>query len=122
MPKKTNKKRGGLLTAWLIIMLAGNFISSLFWLLFFSPIISGVYPNIPFWAPVLYEIFGLINILLVIFLFMWKKWAFYSFCGISLVLFFLNIYFIGFGINVILGLVGPVVLYLIMRPKWNLFG
>ena len=51
---------------------------------------------------------------------MWKKWAFFAFCGIAGIAFVINLVIRG-GFSSILGLLGPIILYLIMRPKWDLF-
>lgn len=116
MDGATEKKRGGLLTFWLILMLIGNIITILVYLLGRN-ILTFLIPS---WAIYIMPILALLNIVFVIFLFMWKKWAFFGFCGTTGVALVINI-ILGAGIfSIILGLAGPVILYLILRPKWDL--
>jgi len=114
---EAKKKFGVLLTAWLILMLITNAGGAIFYLLFGS-LITIILPTIPFWAVYLFGILSLLNIVIVIFLFKWKKWAFFASCGMSVIAFLINI-LIGTGITSILGLFGPVILWLLLRSKWN---
>src|SRR3989344_3674475 len=117
---ETEKKRGALLTIWLVIMLIANFFTALFYLVLNSTI-ALAYPSVPSWIVYIYGLFGLANLAFVIFLFMWKRWAFYAFCGSAIIAFIMHLA-IGLGIfAAIFGLAGPVILYLIMRSKWDLF-
>jgi hypothetical protein len=113
------KKRSILLTIWLAIMLIGNFFALLTYLLFIPRIAS--YLRI---HSLIFYIFGflsLVNLICVVYLFMWKKKAFYVLCASAIVAFILNL-IIGVGIIMVLfGLAGPVILYLLMKPQWNLF-
>jgi hypothetical protein len=117
---KNKKERGVLLTVWLIIMLIANFLTMLSYLVFNSTI-AAFYPSFPAWVFYLYGLLGLLNLTFVILLLLWKKWAFYGFCVSAVTAFILNM-IISVGIGAaFFGLVGPVILYLIMRPKWELF-
>ncbi|MEA3429934.1 MAG: hypothetical protein U9R08_01540 [Nanoarchaeota archaeon] len=117
---KIQKKRNILLTVWLIIMLIGNTLAVLSYLLLNSTIASQ-YSNVPSWIFYIYGMLSLANLVFVIFLFKWKKWAFYAFCGSAIFAFIMNL-FIGVGIfAAIVGLVGPVILYLVMKTQWDLF-
>ena len=117
---KTEKKRGTLLTVWLAIMLILNTITALSYLLLNTSIAS-FYPDIPSWIFYLYGLLSLANATFVIFLFKWKKWALFAICASAAIIFIMNI---AVGIKTttaIAGLLGPIILYLIMRPKWKLF-
>lgn len=114
---RTEKKRGGLLTAWLILMLIANAGTAVYYLLFGSAVIS-LLPTIPSWSLYVLGILAAINFVFTIFLFMWKKWAFFALCGMTGIAFVINIV-IGLGITSVLGLLGPVILYLVLRSKWN---
>jgi len=117
---KTEKKRGALLTIWLVIMLIANFFTALSYLLLNSTIASA-YPNVASWIFYLYGILSLANFAFAIFLFMWKRWAFYALCGSAIIAIIMNLY-IGLGIfAIIFGLAGPVILYSIMKSKWDSF-
>lgn len=119
LPKEESKKRGTLLTIWLILMLITNAGAALTYLLWNSAIIAA-FPNTPPWIFYIYGILALANVIFTVFLFMWKKWAFFAFCGIAGIAFILNL-IIGLGIiTSIFGLAGLVILYLILRSKWSL--
>jgi len=114
------KERGALLTIWLVLMLAGGIISAIGYLVFNSTFAS-LYPNA---APWMFYIYGLLALAVSVsacFLFMWKRWAFYVYCGVAILSAILNL-IIGLGaFSVFLGLFGPVILYFIMKPRWSLF-
>ena len=117
--KIESKKRGKLLTSWLVLMLIANTGTALTYLLWNSPVIA-TYPNVQSWIWYIYGLLGLANVVFTIFLFMWKKWAFFAFCGITTLAFILNL-IVGLGIiAAIFGLTGPIILYLIIRSKWSL--
>ncbi len=117
--KVAGKKRGKLLTFWLVSMLIGNAGLALMYLLWNSSVIVA-YPNVPSWIWYIYGLLGLANVVFMIFLFMWKKWAFFAFCGVTVLIFILNL-IIGSEITAAIpGLVGPVIFYLIIRSKWSL--
>jgi hypothetical protein len=114
------KRRGAWLTIWLIFMLVMNFFVALIYL-GFNELRVSTYPNIPLWTWYLYGLLTLANFVCVIFLFMWKKWPFFVLCGIALAAFVINL---AIGSNVLmslLGLGGPIILYLSMKSRWNLF-
>jgi len=130
--KKTTKERGVFLTVWLVLMLVANawavLVNFVVAYLLNSGILMNsakelalVYSQFPIWIFYLSGIGGIINIILIIFLFMWKKWAFFVLCGLTGIYFIINLA-IGAGIFMaIFGLTGIVILYLIIRPKWKLF-
>lgn len=116
---KTEKKRGALLTIWLAIMLILNIITALSYLLLTTSIAS-FYPNIPSWIFYIYGLLGSANIVFVIFLLKWKKWAFFAFCVTTFIMGMMAP-LIGLGtVTQISILLGPLILYLIMKPKWDL--
>lgn len=116
----TEKKRGAWLTFWLILMLILNFFVALSYLLF-NKLMVLMYPKVSLGVWYVYGFAALANVVFVIFLFLWKKWPFYAFCGITLLAFIMNLA-IGLGIlSAILGLLGPIILYLSMKSRWKLF-
>ncbi len=122
---KTEKKLGTLLTIWLVIMVIANLFGALTYLILYKLVfiekIAAVLPALPSTAIYILGIIGILNVIFTIFLFKWKKWAFFAYCGSAGIVFIINL-IIGTGIVAALcGLIGPVILYLIMRPKWNLF-
>ena len=116
---KETKQHGLLLKIWLILMVIANIISALTYLLFNSTV-SAYYPNMP---SNLFYLYGLISIADVVFLgylFNWKKWGFYALCATAAAIFIMNI---SIGIDMITAVFGfssVFLLYLILRPKWNL--
>lgn len=112
------KKRGILLTIWLILILIDNTVTVL---LLNGGFFTSLFPSIPSWAVYALEIATILNVIFATFLFMWKKWAFFAFCGVAGITFIIKLV-VGQGIvSAIFGLLFPIILYLIMRSKWNLF-
>ena len=100
-------------------MLISNLFTAVSYFLLHKTITS-VHPNFAgLWY--FYCIFALANIVFVILLFMWKKWPFFAFCGSSIVALVMNLVIGLHTITVMLGLLGPIILYLSMRSQWNLF-
>ena len=118
MTAMPEKERGALLTVWLILMLLANAGTALIYFLS-DGLIAALVPTIPLWTIYTFAIFALLNVIFTIFLFMWKKWAFFALCGSAGIAFIINLV-IGVGPFSIVGLLGPAVLYLILRSKWNL--
>ena len=121
MEQTTEKKRGILLTIWLILMLIANAAMALIYLIGGS-FISELTSTISSWAIYTLGILAVLNFIFTIFLFMWKKWAFFAFCGSAVVALIINLII---GTNIIFSIlsliIGIGILYLILRPKWNLF-
>ncbi len=117
--KQNHKDRGPLLTVWLILMLIGN-IFSLFFFLVVGKLIPKLFLMYPNWVLYTFEIMTVLELILTICLFFWKKWAFYVLCVFCIIALVINV-FVMKSYASILGIVGPIILYLIMRPKWNLF-
>lgn len=117
--KKGEKNRGVLLTIWLILMLVFNGIAAIAYLTAGDAIVTAI-PDIQPWVIYVSGIFGLLNVIFTIFLFKWKKWAFMGYCGLAVITFIMNLS-IGVGIIASLfGLLGPIILYLLLKSKWNL--
>ena len=117
------KKLGALLVIWLILMIIGNLFTASY-LLYLLPNVSSplssLFPNVPSWIFYIYGLAGLANIVFIIFLFMWKKWAFFALCG-SVAVACMMALIIGLSmIAIILIFGGPVILYLILKSRWNL--
>ena len=79
---KKEKKRGGLLTGWLIFMLIANFFTGLFYLIFNSAVALG-YPN---W---IFYIYGLLSLVNGIFLNKEVNYSFKSCLPVKVRIFFL---------------------------------
>jgi len=120
MTRITEKNHGTLLTIWLVLILIGNFFSSISYLFSISTFTS-IYPNI---SPGIFYFVGILtfaNVICVIFLFNWKKWAFFAFCGVTAIAVILNSFVMTLGIGPLLsGLIRVLILYLLLKPKWDL--
>ncbi len=116
------KERGALLTVWLILMLLAKVLTTLVYsVLAVSPVGRGILlPGIQLWAIYVFMLFGLLNVVCVVFLFLWKRWAFYVLCASAGIAFVSNL-FLGVGVFAFVGLAGVVIFYLIIRPKWSQF-
>ena len=115
------KERGPILTAWLILILVANIFTVLMYLvLLLSPVGRVLFlPRIDFWTIYVFCFLGTFNLVCVCFLFFWKKWAFFGLCGSATIALVLNLY-VDVGYFAFVGLAGVVMLYLVLRPKWNL--
>lgn len=125
MNETITKKRGVLLTIWLILMLIVNTGIALFYLLggLNDYILKAFLAlTVPWWAIITLGSLALLNVICAVFLLMWKKWAFFAICGSCGVALIANIII---GINtfqvILSSFLYPAILYLIMRSKWNLF-
>ena len=135
------KKRGFLLTAWLVLMLISTILAILFYFTIITFLLTGtpegsaaesagflaaainpIVQLIPIWIIYTLAIGSIFNLILTIYLFKWKKWAFYGICILAIVFFIFNLIARLGILSSLLGLLGPVILYLILRPKWELLG
>lgn len=114
------KKRGFWLTAFLILMLIANPISALTY--FTSPqLIRVAYPDATTGLIYLLGFLCLVNVLLAVLIFAWKKAGVYGFYSIAVLALFLNVY-IGAGIlGMIGGLLGVAVIYATTQKRWMHF-
>lgn len=112
-----NKQRHGCVTAWLIFMIIVNSLTAVLYL-FMGEVISQNLPTpIPQPMMVTLAIVSIINFVLAIMLFKWKKWAFWGFVVTSLAAFAINLS-VGLGIGQSLfGLAGIAILYGILQIK-----
>jgi hypothetical protein len=106
------KKRHGLLTVWLFLIIVFNIIGIMIAVPKGSPSVT----DLPWWQAVISIVFSLFNIVCAVALFNWKKWGFWGFCASSVATFVINIVF---GELVILSLLGMVIelfiLYLVLN-------
>lgn len=108
------KQRHGCLTAYLIFMIIASLLSSASYI-FASELIFSQFPDAPSWAGPVLIVLGLLNIVLAIALFMWKKWGFYGALALSVVTFFVNLA-IGIGIGqALFGLIGIAILFGVLQ-------
>ena len=115
-----SKARGIWLTIWLSILLVGGIFSSIA-NLFFGNFAFQLDPTLPIWTYVIFGLLGVCNVIFLIFLFMWKRWAFYGFLASTVIVFIINLYVGVQFILALMGFIGVLILYLSMRSRWKLF-
>ncbi|MCB9304512.1 MAG: hypothetical protein H6566_28090 [Lewinellaceae bacterium] len=111
------KQRHGCVTAWLIFMIIANSLTAVTYL-FMGDTVSQNLPN-PIPQPMMLTLaaVSILNLVLAIMLFQWKKWAFWAFAGTSLIALAINLS-LGLGVGTSLfGLVGIAILYGILQIK-----
>lgn len=109
-----DKQRHGCLTAWLVVVIAGNAVVALVNLLE-RDVIRQQLPNAPGWAFPVLAILGVVNIICAVALFQWKKWGFYGICATTTAGLLINLS-IGVGIGPSLtGLIGIALLYGVLQ-------
>lgn len=113
----TERKRGGCLTAFLVLMLILNPLTGLYYLFAGSTVRQSL-PSMPGWVIPVLGLFALANFVFALGTWNWKKWGVYGFAASSLVIFVVNVIAIGF-VPALLGLVGLVILAFLVRPVWN---
>ncbi len=127
VPQNQPYQRSTLLTVWLILMLIANVLVALLYIALDSllainnPTIVGFFSflEMPVWSITLFSVFSLVNVCAVVTLFKWRKWGFYTLCVSSAVGFIANL-LIGVGVFAVIGFLGIIVLYFILRPQWSL--
>ena len=112
-----NKQRHGCVTAWLIFMIVINSLTAIVYLFAGDMISKNLPDGISTTMLILLAIVCICNVVFSIFLFQWKKWAFWGFAVTSVVTFIINLS-IGTGIGQsVLGLIGIAVLYGVLNIK-----
>lgn len=115
--ESTERKRGGCLTAFLVLMLIANPLTGLYYL-FAGSTVRQALPSMPGWVIPVLALFALANFVFALGMWNWKKWGVYGFAASSLLIFVVNVIAIGF-VPALLGLVGLVILAFLVRPVWN---
>jgi hypothetical protein len=103
-------KRHGCLTAYLVFMLIINTLTALSYFIMGDKLMAH-YPSAPSGIQYVFGFGGIVNVVIVLALFWWKKWAFYTFCVLAVVYFGINLYIGISPVGAILGLIGPLILY-----------
>lgn len=110
------------MTILLTFLLFPNVIGTLSYILVLtkaSPTFNAL-QTAPLWATHAFGILVMLNVVLIVNLFRWRKWAFFGFCG-SVAAALLVSALIGTELRIlVLGTLGPVVLYVLLRPQWHL--
>jgi hypothetical protein len=119
-PQQTTPVRGGCLSTFLVLMLIFN---GLIILLYGFFLLSGraLLPAAPPWALPALLLLGAVNLVSAVALWRWRRWGLYALVASSLVVLGVNLS-LGQSIPLcFLGLLGPVILLLLIRPVWKTF-
>ena len=112
------KKHGIFLTSALILILIINIFGMFVYFKFFN---NPSAVNLPFWVFHFSMLPTILATIFIIFLFLWKKWAFYGYFVIAIIIAIINLIYH----KTLSGTLSPLIilgiLYLAMKPKWKLF-
>lgn len=119
-PGPPEMPRGGCLTAFLVLMIVANAGTALLYFLNPGPIIAQ-FPRLGGGPLALLGVGMLLNIVLATLVWQWRRVGVYGFIAVALVVFPINLY-VGIPlIRATVGLAGPLILALLVRPKWAQF-
>jgi hypothetical protein len=110
-------KRGGCLAVFLIVMMVLNTLTTLYYLLAIDTV-ERLMPNMPAGGVYILAVFGILNALFAFAVWNWKKIGIYGFMGSAILIFLFNMY-IGVGFTAIFGLLGPIILFFLIKPVWR---
>jgi hypothetical protein len=112
--------RGGCLSTFLVLMLIFN---GLLILLYGFFLLSGrvLLATAPSWALPVLLCLGAVNLVSAIALWRWQRWGLYALVASCLVIFGVNLSLGNSILVCLLGLAGPVILLLLIRPVWRSF-
>ena len=100
-------RRGGCLTAFLILMMVGNGLTALVYL-FAAAALRRSWVHFPTWASWALVLSSVVNCLIAVALWNWKTWAMYVYCGSVLLTFLVNWRSLGI-LPALLGLAGGLI-------------
>lgn len=116
---KSERKRGTLLTLWLVLLIIANAGGTLLNILRIRPMPFTPF-TVPLWASYTLTVGSVLIVVSAIAMLKWKKWGFYLFCALVVLGFAVNI-ILGGGVFAFVGLIGIAITYLLLRSSWNLF-
>ena len=114
------KKRGGCITAFLIFMFIINPLLAIYYL-FAGEFIMESLPGIPAWSLPVLAVFGLINLGLAIAIWKWKRIGIYGLWVSAVLVLIINLTIGLTPVQSFMGLLGPLIITLLVRPKWASF-
>jgi hypothetical protein len=115
-----HKQRGGCLTAFLVLMFIANPITALFYL-FGTEILHKGLPNAPEWMFPVLAVLASAQLVCAIGMWTWRKWGVYGSFTLAALGFVINL---AMGINpmqAFMGLGGPIILAVLIKPIWRGF-
>ena len=109
------KNRGGCLTAWLIVAIIVNAIYAFVSL---SQLDTYFLTDTLRTVLCIGAVLNILNVVFAIAIFSWKRWGVYGY-AIAIGLSILINLFIGAYLYAVVGLIGPVIFYFLIRPVWD---
>ncbi|GEM_PF-2590366 len=128
-PQSQLNARGELLSFFLVAGIVGCVVAALGYvaigLVLLSNSIGGLSGilsrlPIPLWTLTVYPILAIVNVCALAALYRWRKWGFYLLLSATLGAFALNVFVLGFRLEFFLELSGLALIYVLLRPKWNI--
>lgn len=113
------RKRGGCLTAWLVLILIANPLTAIYYLTSGSQV-ARVFPSMPGWVIPVLVVGAILNTIFGVGLWTWHKWGAYGLYASAAVALAINLT-AGLGATAFLGAIGAVILYFLVRPVWTQF-
>lgn len=117
---QVEKKRGVLLTIFLVLMFIVNPITAFTYFTKTEMIIE-LTPSLSVGILYFLGVIAMANVALAAGVWMWKKWAVFSFYAVGVIAFCTNSFI---GIEIIpslIGLIGPVIIYFTTKKRWEHF-
>lgn len=111
-------ERSGCLTAFLILMMIGNGLAVLMYLMMGEKIARAA--HIPSYAVIIMILFGIVNIICAFMIYNWKKAGVYGIIASGSLTLIINLA-IGLGPSSFGGLVGIIILLALVSPGWKHF-
>jgi hypothetical protein len=111
------RKRGGCLTAFLILMLVANPLTAGYYVLAGETVRQSL-PNLPGWAIPVLAVAAVLNFVFAVGVWMWKRWGVYGLFVSAALVFVLNTFIVGI-LPALVGIIGPVILFFLIRPVWS---
>ena len=119
-PKDNVKKRGALLNAVFAILIVYGILALLVYLFAFGAITKS-HPAVPPFVLRMFELLFIIDLIFLLLLLMWKRWAFFGYIAMHVIAFVMYLILFKNHIYAVSELLFPIILYLAIRPKWKFF-
>ena len=116
---ESTKERGGCLATFVIATVILNFFTMLYYFFAKNKLMETSKYFTSSWMIYFVSFFGLLNVIFGIAIWNWKKFGVYGLMVSALILFCFNIYIGMAAIASALGLIGPIILIILLKPVWS---
>jgi MFS family permease len=126
--QKPRKERGDLLTVFLVLGIVASILIGLSFIILDIQLLFNATGernllttlSMPLWTLTVYPILAILYAFSYIALYRWKKWGLYVLIPTAAMTFLLTVVTFGLRIELVSGLFGAIIIYVLIRPKWNL--